>query len=76
MLWHEKQDKVPVDDNIGSKNNILPNSTLTGVVGLLAGAGAWVDNAYQLAAKVVALINMSATGAIHREFIINSFRLK
>jgi hypothetical protein len=46
-LWQEKQEIVPSEENRGSKNSILPNSTLADVLGLSAGSGARLGSGCQ-----------------------------
>ena len=59
-LWQEKHETLPLDDMRVSKYSILPSSTLAGVVGLLAGAGATSGNGCQGLAAIAGIVVASA----------------
>jgi hypothetical protein len=67
-LWHELQEMNPDFESRGSKNNILPSSTIFSFLGLWASIG-WMGSSADIAGGAVMLPTTSSDTIIARNIM-------
>jgi hypothetical protein len=70
-LWHELQEMNPDLDNRGSKNNILPNSTMFSFFGLATEIG-WMGSSAADAPSGTAMVPIDSSDMVNARFIIGN----